>query len=70
MTKFKDISKMLKQYNQKFNKEPKIINKLWMEPEKLYDNLTKAIETNTPYDEYELLTKEEKKAFDDGQLFF
>ena len=70
MTKFKDISKMLKQYNQKFNKEPKIINKLWREPEKLYDNLQNSIETNTPYDEYELLTDDEKIAFDKGLLLF
>ena len=30
----------------------------------------KAIETNTPYNEYELLSKEEQKAFDNGELLF
>lgn len=70
MTEFKEISKILKQYNQKFNKDPKIINKLWREPEKLYYSLRNAIETNTPYDEYELLTDEEKIAFDKGMLLF
>ena len=64
------MENLIKEHKEKFNKEPKIINKLWREPEKLYDNLQNSIETNTPYDEYELLTDEEKIAFDKGLLLF
>ena len=42
----------------------------WDDPQLVEDNILKAIETNTPYDEYELLTDEEKEAFDKGMLLF
>lgn len=57
-------------YIKKFNEEPNIIGMFWNNPEQLIDNIIKAIETNTPYNEYELLSKEEQKAFDDGELLF
>lgn len=61
---------LIKQHKEKFNKEPNIIGMFWSDPKQLEDNLKKAIETNTPYDEYELLTDEEKQAFDKGMLLF
>lgn len=60
----------IKAYKEKFNKEPNIIGMFWNDKKQLEDNLKKAIETNTPYDEYELLTDEEKIAFDKGLLLF
>ena len=42
----------------------------WNDIKQLEDNLQNAIKTNTPYDEYELLTDEEKIAFDKGMLLF
>ena len=61
---------LIKQHKEKFNKEPNIIGMFWNDPKQLEDNLKKAIEANTPYDEYELLTDEEKIAFDKGLLLF
>ena len=60
----------IKEYIKAFNKEPNIIGMFWNNPEQLIINIEKAIETNTPYNEYELLSKEEQKAFDDGELLF
>ena len=63
------IDTLLK-YKEHFNKEPNIIGMFWFNKKQLEDNLQNAIETNTPYDEYELLTDEEKEAFDKGMLLF
>ena len=64
------MENLIKQHKEKFNKEPNIIGIYWNNPSLVVDNIIKAIETNTPYDEYELLSKEEQKAFDDGELLF
>lgn len=64
------IDKNIEAYIEIFNKEPNIIGMFWNDPKQLEDNLKKAIEANTPYDEYELLTDEEKQAFDKGMLLF
>lgn len=61
---------LISKHKSKFNKEPNILGMFWNDPQQLEDNLVKAIETNTPYDEYELLTDEEKIAFDKGLLLF
>ncbi len=53
-----------------FGVEPNIIGMFWFDNEILIDNIIKAIETNKPYDEYELLSDDEKKAFDNGDLLF
>lgn len=49
---------------------PYIIGYYRNDIEKLIESIIEAIETNKPYNEYELLTDEEKKAFDDGELLF
>ena len=64
------MENLIKRYIEIFNKEPNIIGMFWNDPKQLEDNLKKAIETNTPYDEYKLLTDEEKQAFDKGMLLF
>lgn len=64
------MENLIKEYIKVFNKEPNIIGMFWNDPKQLEDNLKKAIEINTPYDEYELLTDEDKKAFDKGLLLF
>lgn len=63
------MENLTKEYIKHFNKEPNIIGLFW-DNNTIIDNLVKAIETNTPYDEYELLTDEEKIAFDKGLLLF
>lgn len=57
-------------HNEKFGADPYIIGMFWDDLEKLSLNIYNAIESNTPYNEYEMLTKEEQKAFDDGNLLF
>ena len=60
----------IKEYIKVFNKEPNIIGMYWNNPDLVMENIIKAIETNTPYNEYELLSKEEQKAFDNSELLF
>ena len=55
---------------EKFRVEPNIIGIYWDNPELLEKEILNAIETNKPYNEYELLSKEEQKAFDNGELLF
>lgn len=64
------MENLIKEHIKKFNKEPNIIGMFWNNQEQLIENIIRAIEDNKPYDEYELLTKEEQKAFDDGSLLF
>ena len=64
------MESLINDYIKAFNKEPYIIGMFWNNPNLVIENIIKAIETNTPYNEYELLSKEEQKAFDDGELLF
>jgi len=58
------------QHKQKFNKEPNIIGMFWNNPKKLIDGIIEAIDENKPYDEYKMLSKDEQKSFDKGELVF
>ena len=64
------MNDLVKKYFEKFNKEPYIIGMFWNNQEQLALNIINAIETNKPYNEYDLLSDEEKKAFDKGELLF
>lgn len=64
------IIPLKEEYIKVFNKEPNIIGMFWNNQEQLIENIKKAIETNKPYNEYNLLSDEEKKAFDKGELLF
>jgi hypothetical protein len=57
-------------YFEVFKEEPNIIGLYWHDNDILFNNLAKAIETNKPYNEYDLLSDDEKKAFDNGNLLF
>ena len=59
-----------KKHIDKFKIEPNIIGMFWNNIDKLTNGILKSIEENKPYNEYEMLTKEEQKAFDDGNLLF
>ena len=63
------MENLTKEYIKHFKEEPNIIGLFW-DNNTLIENLQNAIKTNTPYDEYELLTDEEKIAFDKGLLLF
>lgn len=64
------MENLIKQHKEKFGIEPFIIGMFWSDRELLKDNIKKAIETNKTYNEYELLSDDEKKAFDNGNLLF
>ena len=64
------MENLIKEHKKIFNKEPYMIGMFWDDNKALFENIEKAIEINTPYNEYELLSKEEQKAFDDGELLF
>ena len=64
------MESLTKEHKERFGVEPYIIGLFWNDLEKIYGNIEKAIEENKPYNEYELLTKEEQKAYDKGELFF
>lgn len=64
------MNDLIEKYFEKFNEKPYIIGMFWNNQEQLIENIKKAIETNKPYNEYELLLDEEKKAFDKGELLF
>ena len=64
------MEKLIKKHKEKFGVEPYMIGMFWSQPEIEYQNIKKAIEDNKPYNEYELLTKEEQEAFDKGELLF
>jgi len=59
-----------KEHLDKFGVEVKLLGLYRYDKNKLYDNIVKAIEENKPYNEYNLLTKEERIAFNSGKLLF
>ena len=64
------MEELYKLHKKELGVEPKIIGMFWNSPQLIVDNIINAIEENKPYNEYEMLTKEEQKAFDDGNLLF
>lgn len=64
------MENLIKKHKALFNEEPYIIGMFWNNQEQLVLNLEKAIKDNKPYNEYELLSKEEQKAFNNGVLLF
>lgn len=64
------MQNLIKRHNNKFKKRPVIIGIFFDDIEKLYNNILKAIEDNTPYNEYNMLSDKEKKLFNDGKLLF
>ena len=64
------MENLIKEHMVKFGVKPNIIGMFWNKPIKVLDNIVKAIEENKPYNEYNLLTKEEQIAFNSGKLLF
>ncbi len=57
-------------HKEKFGVKPNVIGLLWQHPEEILEGIKKAIEDNKPYDEYLMLSKEDRKAWNDGHLVF
>ena len=64
------MENLIKKHKNTFGIEPNIIGMFWDSSEKVIDGIINAIENNTPYDEYQLLSKSEQDAFDKGELLF
>jgi hypothetical protein len=69
-TAFERSSEIMQAYIQKFGTKPYIIGMFWNNRERFNQNLIDAIESGVPYNEYELLVDDKKKAFDEGLLLF
>lgn len=59
-----------REHIEKFGIKPNVIGMFWNNPEAIIDGIEEAIENNKPYDEYELFSDDEKKAWDSGNLLF
>lgn len=57
-------------HKEKYGVEPNVIGLLWNDIDEQIELLIKAVEGDKPYDEYQMLSKEEQAAFDKGDLFF
>lgn len=60
---------LIAEHQKKFGVEPNMIG-LFRDPKAVMEGIEDAIAKNTPYDEYILLTEEQKKAWDEGSLVF
>lgn len=61
---------IMQAYLDRFGKEPYEIGMFWSDRERFNQNLLDAIKSGVPYNEYELLDDDNKKAFDEGNLLF
>ena len=64
------MEKSINKHKETFGVEPIDIGMFWDNPIQYEENIKQAIKDNKPYNEYEMLTKEEQKAFDKGELLF
>ncbi len=58
------------EYFNKFGKDPETIGMFWNDLETVELNMRNAISNNVEYNEYNLLSDDMKKAFDNGDLLF
>lgn len=66
-----DAMQNLKQLHvKKYGVEPNVIGLLWNDIDKQIDLLIEAVEGDKPYDEYKMLSKEDQKSFDRGEIVF
>lgn len=64
------MDSLINDYIKQFGEEPVIIGMFWDDQEQVTNNIIDAIDNNKPYNERDLLSKEELKAFDKGELVF
>ncbi len=57
-------------YYNHFGKDPYVIGIFFNDLEQLENNIIEAIAKNKEYNEYEMLSNEDKKLYDNNQLFF
>lgn len=64
------MDKIINIHIKKFKAKPIFVGKYWKDKGILIDEIEKAIINNKPFNEYDLLSDKEKKAFDSGELVF
>ena len=64
------ITKLTIEHKKQFGVEPNVIGLLWNDIDRQIDLLIEAMKTGEPYDEYQMLSKEDQAVFDKGDLFF
>lgn len=57
-------------HKEKYGVDPNVIGLLWNDLDRQIELLIKAVEGDEPYDEYQMLSKEEQEAFDKHDLVF
>ena len=57
-------------HKEKYGVDPNVIGLLWNDLDRQIELLIKAVEGDEPYDEYQMLSKEEQDAFDRGEIVF
>jgi len=64
------MENLIKEHIKKFGVEPNIIGMFWDDPEAVMDGIADAIDDGKPYDEYEMLSVDDQRAYDKGDLVF
>jgi hypothetical protein len=64
------MEESIKEHIEAFGIEPNIIGMFWSDQEKVIDGIEEAIENNQPYDEYLMLSEEDRAKWDSGRLKF
>lgn len=64
------MKRLIEEHKRKLGVEPIIIGIYHKDPDKIADGIEDAIESGKPYNEYDLLTEDEKKKYDNEELIF
>lgn len=64
------MKQAIEKYIDKFNEQPNIIGLFWYDQNQIIENIENAIKTGKKYDEFELLSDEQKKSYLKGELLF
>jgi len=61
---------LVQEHISKYGIKPVVIGMFFNDVDKVIDGIADAVEGDKPYNEYELLTDEEKKLYDEEKLVF
>ena len=64
------MEESIREHIEAFGIEPNIIGMFFNDQEKIIDGIEEAVENGQPYDEYLMLSDDQKKAWDSGNLKF
>jgi hypothetical protein len=64
------MKELIDEYKKVFGEKPNIIGIYWNDFDTLEENISNAIKTKKPYNELDLLTDEEIKLYNKGEILF